>query len=122
MLPIALACGYLAACFFLSALALRFAPDSITARLLEQRIWLFAALPLLAAIDLVIAFGDTIRTTLRLALDMFDRVSGKKRRKKIRYSYFSYGHVQAKPRKRWQWRRTRSSRRSRGAYRRRVRA
>lgn len=114
MLIFAVTCGYLAACLCLSAMTLRFCPESITSRLIDQRLWLCIAFPLLAAIDLLVELVETAKLALRLSLELFDRISGRSpRRKRVQYSYFSYGYVPSKPRKSSVWGPSRKPRRQR---------
>ncbi len=95
MFAFALLCGYLAACFCIAALAIRFAPGSITAQQIEHRLWLFSVLPLLLAIDIVVLVGEAALLIIYGAMTCFDRLSGReRRRKKLKlYGYFSYGYA-----------------------------
>ena len=95
MFVIALLCGYLAACFCLSACVIRAAKSTVSAQQVEERLWLFPALPLLLAIDAFFMLGELVERAGHTALAWFDDFSGRRRRRKIRkqYGYFSYGYV-----------------------------
>lgn len=98
-----LACGYLAACFVIAALVIRMAPRSICASQLDERLWLFAALPLLLVLDLIAITGEALPRLGSVALRGFEALSGKPlpaRRVKRKQIYFSYGRGMRSARRR----------------------
>ena len=94
MFVFALLCGYLAACFCLAACVIRLAYSTITARQISERLWLFTALPLLLAVDLLVVAGELVESCFHSIIDWFEAFSGRQHRRRQRkhYGYFSYGY------------------------------
>ncbi|MBX7459017.1 hypothetical protein K3152_12225 [Qipengyuania sp. 1NDH17] len=114
MFVFALLCGYLAAC------VIRMAKSTVSAQQVEDRMWLFPALPLLLAIDALVMVGELVERAGHAAMGWFDDFSGRRRRRKMRkqYGYFSYGY--APPARKTT--RNKPARRSSRSQRRRMRA
>ena len=94
MTYLALACGYLAACFIAAALLVRWTPNSLSAVHVQDRLWLFPALPVLLILDVILLVGDFIHASIRAGFVAFETLSGRKHRGRGRreYNYFSYGN------------------------------
>jgi hypothetical protein len=90
--------AYLAASFFLSALAVRIAPRSWLGRRLRLRLWLFPAIPLLLPIAIAGQLGRLLAKCLLQASSAmrrsFELLSGHRTYRRVKYEpyYNRYGN------------------------------
>lgn len=90
MITVAYAVGiYLCTCFVLSALIVRFAPKTTTARLVRKNLALFPFLIFLLLVDLASVFEKLLQYLLVLLRRSFELISGRRlyQRKYRRYSH-----------------------------------
>ena len=105
-------CGYLAACFCMAILAMRFFPATITGRQIDRNRWMIPALPFIVVFDLVDMAGKLIARTVQMTGHLFYKVTGKQPRShRHSDSYFSYGYSAPAARRRTSARTQRSSKR-----------
>jgi hypothetical protein len=87
--------AYLAASFFLSALAVRMAPRSWLGRKLRMRLWLFPALPLLLLIATIRRLGRLLAKCLLRVWSAvrlwFELLSGHRTYRRIEYGRYYRG-------------------------------
>ena len=76
-----MAAGYLALTFLASILAFRLMPRSVAGRSINQHVWLFPLLPLLALMDALDAICRLVAAAYRWQVQVFDQLSGQPSRR-----------------------------------------
>ena len=81
---------YGALCFVVSAVLVRFAPDSVSARIIRKRLPAMLALPVLLVVDAFTLAANLSAAAVRGLRRLFEVISGRKLRSR-HAMYFSYG-------------------------------
>ncbi|QYJ07080.1 hypothetical protein [Qipengyuania flava] len=112
MITIALSVlGYVGGTFLLSALLVRLAPDTFSARQIRKHLVLFPVLPLLLFMDVLAAIGVAGTAIAALFSNAFELISGRKLHRRS-HDYYGYGASQRQRRSQRGHRAGRSSKRS----------